>query len=196
MADDHAAEHSDRGPGPWLLKAGAYAGAITAIIALIVWVVTKLSPGPPPAVLRASVTKIVTEPGRTEYVYFASHRAALLREEAALHREHLSKSEIRQVFEQRGVTVEFTVDTDGPAGHAWLITESLYNNATGAREANIEGNYWNAYRYVPAADSHTRSFPSWIQYPGPGEYFVEIEVNDGTNSPITEKSAVFRVPKS
>lgn len=193
-SENEETDTNARRPVGWLLKAGAVAGAITALVVLGKTVVNAVSP-PPPAVIRATVTDVRTEPHRTENVYFASHPAVLKREEAAFRKEGLTTREIHEVLQRRGVTVQFTVETQGPPGHAWYITESLYNNTTGAREPTINGNFLEEYRLVPGAGSRAVTFPSWIEYPKrPGVYFVEIEVDDKKGTTETGKSARFRAP--
>jgi hypothetical protein len=205
MADEHATgggSEGDRGAGAWLLKAGAYAGAVTAIgglaFAVVSKVSSKVSPHPPPA-LTATITNVAIEPNRTEDVYFSDHLASLRREERLWHEEHLGNAEIHEIVDKLGVVVEFNLNTTGPPGHAWTINETLYNHTTGAVVPNLEGNALVDYRYVPPAETHTRNFPSWIQYPStPGAYDVEIEVNEGNSasSPIVRNSPVFHTPKT
>jgi hypothetical protein len=178
----------------WILKAGAVASAIAAIVVLGKMVKGALSPAPP-SVIRAAVTDIRTEPHRTEYIYFGSHPERLRREEVAFRREGLSPAQIAQVLQKRGVTVQFTVEPRGPANHAWYVTESLYNDSTGQREPAIEGNYLDDYPFVPHAGERAVTLPSWIQYPAtPGVYFVEIEVSDKAGTNATGVSGKFRSP--
>jgi hypothetical protein len=187
-------ERSDRGPLSWLLKAGALAGAVTAIAAVVALVKHAASP-PAPAVVRVALSDVRTEPHRTEYNYFGSHPASLRREEAAFRAEGLSAAEISSVLRQRGVTVQFTVEPHGPSDHAWYVTEVLYDHATGRREPRIDGNFLDDFRFVPNAGERAVTFPSWIEYPSrPGSYFVEIEVSDEKGTNAAAVSAPFRSP--
>lgn len=181
-------------PVSWILGAGAVAGAITAIVALGKLAKDAVSPAPP-SVVRAAVTNVRIEPHRTEYNYLASHPEALRREEAAFRKEGLSPSQIAQILQKRGVTVQFTVEPRGPPEHAWYLTESLYDDGSGQRDTEIDGDYLDEYRLVPHAGERAVTFPSWIQYPTQsGVYFVEIEATDKKGTNATGVSAPFRSP--
>jgi hypothetical protein len=194
--EDEQAELRDKRASSQLIRAGQVASAIAALIAagLAVWALVK--PGGPAAVLKVMMTSHKTEAPRSEFSYFDSHPTELAREEARLHALYgLSKQEIQEELEKKlGVTVEFDVETQGPTGHVWNVTETLFNKATGerVREANSS---IPPERYTSTAGDQTHPFPSWFEYPPhAGRYYVEIELNDGKGSQETAKTASFQVP--
>jgi hypothetical protein len=196
MSQSKQTEDTGKRASTQLIRAGQVATAITALITagLLIW--TQLKGAGPPAVLRVSITSRVPEAPRTEFSYFDSHPAELAREEAHLHALYdLSKQEIQRELERKnGVTVEFNVETQAPAGHTWHVNETLFNATTGARveEANAS---IPPETYTPAAGIQTNPFPGWFEYPShPGEYYVELELNDGKGSQETGKTEKFRAP--
>jgi len=182
--------------GSRLISTGQAASALAAVNAagLAVWALVK--PAGPAAALKVKLTSHATEAPRSEFSYFDSHPAELAREEAHLHALFgLSSREARAELEKKlGVTVEFDADTQGPAGHVWNVTETLFNATTGERVAEPNSSIPPA-RYTSSAGDQTHPFPSWFEYPRhPGRYYVELELNDGKGSQETAKTTPFRVP--
>jgi hypothetical protein len=192
-----SSEERSGGLSSRLIRAGQVAGAITALVTAGVLVWTQLGPGGPPPVLRADVTGVKTYAPRTEYDYFNSHPGVLERERAHFHAQGLEEAETNKILRKSGVTVEFTVDIEAPAGREFKLTETLYRASAEEPISTIFGNFPNE-RFVVRASRYRTTESGWIEYPTrPGAYFVEIGLVDKEdhNAGPPGRSATFHVPR-
>jgi len=189
-------EENGRGLSSRLIRAGQIAGAIAALVSAGALIWTQLKPGPPPAVLRATVSNLRTYAPRTEYNYFNSHPGQLANERAHLHAQGLDQEEIRQILQKSGVTVEFTVEIEAPAGDKLSLTETLYRAPAEEAVSPINGHF-PSERFVASASRYQTTESSWIEYPArAGAYFVEVDLVDKEDHTVgaPARSATFHVP--
>jgi len=196
MAQGEQLERKAKRASSQLVRAGQLATAIAGLIAAGVAVWALVKPAGPAAALKVRMTSHGTEAPRSEFSYFDSHPAELAREEAHLHSLYgLTSQEAKEELKKKlGVTVEFDVETQAPAGHVWNVTETLFDKTTGERVQEVNASIPPA-RYTATAGTQTHPFPSWFEYPStPGRYYVELELNDGKGSQETAKTLPFQAP--
>lgn len=179
--------------GQRLVKGGAIVAALYTVFSIGQKVYHVISP-PPPQELLVSVTRIMTESPRTEHVYFASHHQEEIKEREAFFDEGGDQREFNTHTQALGATVEFHIETRGPAGHKWYATEVVYNALSGERVVHPNGNLLHNTPVVRIANREGGGEPSWIEYPTCTQrYFVQIEVTGGSR-PETAVSRPFGMP--
>jgi hypothetical protein len=196
----------DRGPGAQIIRAGAIATAISAVIGLAVVVYKNtVESGPAPAALVAHVKDVSARPGVTQYDWLAYHPAALAREQNKLKAEAVKKGEsppsTREVDEAlddaRGVEVNWDIFLEGPAEREFRESHTLAREEAGNKAPIAEGpsSYWPPEVIVPKAAKYENRESAFIEEPArAGAYSIEIYLKSADGSQQEEGSAKFSVP--
>jgi hypothetical protein len=147
-------------------------------------------------VLRAAITHVEAYTPRTEYNYFNSAPGLLAREEAHFRTLGMEENEISDTLRKAGVTIEYTVEVEAPAGREFRLMQTLYRASTEEAVSPINGHFPDEH-FVARAGRYESTESSWIEYPArPGQYFVEIDLIDmeGHNIARPGRSRTFDVP--
>jgi hypothetical protein len=204
MPETQTSNDGAKGLSAGIIKAGQIAGAITALVGVVVllWN-TLLKPTPAPAVLAAHVSDVRVSEGISEYTYLQSHPGQLAREEAQLRaaakrngERPLSQPEIDEALQSPGVEVQWRVLLEGPAGRRFKLTHTLFRHAAGGRSVVGEGlgSYWPNESIVSQAGRYENTEGAWIQLPSrAGTYTVEIYLDSADGTQNSEGAASFQV---
>jgi hypothetical protein len=150
------------------------------------------------AVLRASVVHLHLYEPRTEYNFLNSHPGQLAGVRSHLRAQGQGEAEIQEILQKTGVTIEFTVEVEGPAGRKLDLSETLYRMPAEESVSPLYGHF-PAERFVARAERYETTESGWIEYPKrAGRYLIEIGLVDeeGFNAGPPGRSATFAVPPS
>jgi hypothetical protein len=207
MSDSQTgSKDGERGLGGQIIRAGAIAAAISAVVSLAVLVYKRtLAPVPAPAALVAHVKDVSARAGVTQYDWLAYHPAALAREQKKLKVEAIKKGEpplstqeVHEALEHAtGVEVNWSIFLEGPAEREFRETHTLAREAAGDKAPIAEGpsSYWPPEAVTSRASKYENRESAFIQEPArAGTYSIEIYLKSADGDQQEEGSAKFSVP--
>ena len=182
--------------GPALIRAGQYAGAVTAIVAAITAIVHFWpEPEPAPQNLNAEITDVAVIKD-VAWRDFLAADGSLAATKQKLRAKGLSGDDVAGVLAVPGIEVDFSLLIEGPPGRELRLDAVVYRSP-GRRRAPVSdlGATGRGFRSDAWRDRGTAR--TWVSAPTrPGRYYIELMLYDDkptgpANAVASQKPAPF-----
>jgi hypothetical protein len=189
------AKGEERGFSADVIKTAQVASAVAALIGAVVLVYNLAKPGPGPAVVRDSLSKLELKSGDSLYSYLNSQPGELERELASFRSTGFTTAEATEQLKlTKGVLAEFAINTEGPPSQTLDVSCTVYNAANGEFVPKGAG-VTPKPTYVSHVGTHTATESCWVQYPAQrGNYEIEIGIKEPGGQNLSHVREKFHSP--